>query len=73
MLIACDAILFGRRTYEAFAKLYHGRVHKPMWADRLDAIRKYVFSSTLEKPDWSNSTVVRGDIVSEVTTRAEPA
>ena len=67
LLMACDAIVFGRRTYEAFAKLYHGRVHKPMWADRLDAIPKYVFSSTLEKADWSNSTVVRGDVVSEVT------
>jgi dihydrofolate reductase len=67
LLTACDAILFGRGTYEAFAKLYHGGVHKPMWADRLNAIPKYVFSSTLEKADWSNSTVVRGDPVAEVT------
>jgi len=67
LLMACDAIVFGRRTYEAFANLYHGRVHKPMWADRLGAIPKYVFSSTLEKADWSNSTIVRGDVVNEVT------
>jgi dihydrofolate reductase len=67
LLTACDAILFGRRTYEAFAKLYHGGVHKPMWADRLNAIPKYVFSSTLEKADWGNSTVIRGDTVAEVT------
>ncbi|WP_433191822.1 dihydrofolate reductase family protein [Nocardia sp. CA-107356] len=67
LLTACDAILFGRRTYEAFAELYGGRAHKPMWADRLDAIPKYVFSSTLEKADWGNPTIVRGDVLAEVT------
>jgi dihydrofolate reductase len=67
LLTACDAILFGRRTYESFAKLYDGGGHKPMWAERLNAIPKYVFSSTLEKAEWSNSTVVRGDAAAEVT------
>lgn len=67
LLTACDAILFGRGIYEAFAELYDGRAHKPMWADRLNAIPKYVFSSTLEKAAWNNSTVVRGDVVAEVT------
>ena len=58
-------MLFGRRTYEAFAKLYSpGRVRH--WSDRLNAIPKYVFSSALEKADWSNSTVVRGDATAEV-------
>jgi dihydrofolate reductase len=67
LLTACEAMLFGRRTYEAFARLYSGGTHKPMWADRLNAIPKYVFSSTLEEARWSNSTVVRGDPVAEVT------
>ncbi|MFE9327200.1 dihydrofolate reductase family protein [Nocardia sp. NPDC052278] len=67
LLTACDAILFGRHTYEAFAKLYGSGNHKPMWADRLNAIPKYVFSSTLEKADWGNPTIVRGDVVAEVT------
>ncbi|GAB3383537.1 dihydrofolate reductase family protein [Amycolatopsis echigonensis] len=67
LLTACDAILFGRRTYEAFAELYGGGTHKPMWAERLNAIPKYVFSSTLEKGGWGNPTVVRGDAVAEVT------
>jgi dihydrofolate reductase len=67
LLTACDAILFGRRTYEAFAKLYDGRVHKPMWADRLHEIPKYVFSSTLENAHWGNSTIIRGDAAAEVT------
>jgi dihydrofolate reductase len=37
-----------------------------MWADRLNEIPKYVFSSTLDKADWGNSTIVRGDVVAEV-------
>jgi dihydrofolate reductase len=54
LLTACDAILFGRATYEAFAELYDGRTdHKPMWADRLATMPKYVFSSTLARADWT--------------------
>ena len=55
----------GRNTYESFAKLWPGRTHP--WADRLGGIQKYVFSSKLEKVDWSNSTIVRGDVVAGVT------
>jgi dihydrofolate reductase len=65
LLTACDAVLFGRRTYQSFAKAWPGRVHP--WADRLNAIPKYVFSSTLGSADWNNSTLVRGDPVAEVT------
>lgn len=66
LLTACDAMLFGRTTYQIFAQLYQGgRVHP--WADRLNAIPKYVFSSTLDGADWKNSTLVRGDAVAEVT------
>lgn len=68
LLQACDALLFGRTVYEEFAALYGGGgTHKPMWADRLEEIPKYVFSSTLEKGDWGNPTIIRGDVVSEVT------
>lgn len=67
LLMACEALLFGRSTYEAFASLYAGGTHKPGWAGRLNAIPKYVFSSTLEEAGWSNSSVVRGDPVAEVT------
>lgn len=67
LLTACDAILFGRNTYEAFANLYGRGTHKPMWSDRLTAIPKYVFSSTLDEADWGNPTIVRGDVVAEVT------
>ena len=67
VLTACEAILFGRSTYEAFAGLYSGGTHKPAWAGRLTAMPKYVFSSTLEEAGWSNSTIVQGDPVAEVT------
>jgi len=64
-LLACDAILMGRNTYESFARIWPGRTHH--WADRINSMRKYVFSSKLEKAEWNNSTIVRGDVVAEVT------
>jgi len=64
LMLACDAMLMGRRTYEIIATIYSSRTDP--WAVRLNAMRKYVFSSTLEKADWDNSTVVRGDVVAEV-------
>ena len=64
-LLACDAMLMGRTTYEGFAALWP-RFNHP-WADRINAIPKYVFSSTLEKAEWNNTTIVRGDVVAEVT------
>ncbi|MGH3340600.1 MAG: dihydrofolate reductase family protein [Propionibacteriaceae bacterium] len=64
-LLACDAMLMGRRTYEFFANVYPSRTDS--WAVRLNAMPKYVFSSTLETADWENSTVARGDVAAEVT------
>jgi dihydrofolate reductase len=64
-LLACDAMLMGRTTYEHFAKAWPGKAHP--WADRLNSIKKYVFSATLQRADWNNSTIVRGDIAEEVT------
>ena len=64
ILLACDAMLMGRNTYESFAKIWPSR--SDPWAARLNTMQKYVFSSTLEKADWSNSTIVRGDVVAGV-------
>jgi dihydrofolate reductase len=64
-LMACEAMLIGRATYENFARIWPGRTHP--WADRLNAMKKYVFSSTLERAEWNNSTIVRGDVAAEVT------
>src|SRR5260370_14724063 len=64
-VLACDAMLMGRNTYESFAKIWPRRTDP--WADRINAIPKYVFSSKLEKAEWTNSTIVPGDVVAEVT------
>jgi dihydrofolate reductase len=64
-LSGCDAMLMGRGTYELFAATWPAQAGD--FADRMNGIRKYVFSSTLEQADWSNSTIVRGDPVAEVT------
>src|SRR5467141_2061277 len=63
--LACDALLMGRTTYEDFAKIWPRRTDP--WAERINAMPKYVFSSTLEKADWNNSTIVRGDVEAYVT------
>ncbi len=63
--LACDALLMGRTTYEDFIKIWPGRTDP--WSERINAMPKYVFSSTLEKADWNNVTIVRGDVIAEVT------
>lgn len=64
-LLACDAMLMGRGAYEIFANIYPSRTGHP-WAARVNAMQKYVFSSTLDKASWENSTIVRGDVTAEV-------
>jgi dihydrofolate reductase len=63
--LACGALLMGRTTYENFTRIWPRRTDP--WADRINAMPKYVFSSTLAKVDWNNTTIVRGDAVAEVT------
>jgi dihydrofolate reductase len=67
LLLACDGMLFGRRSYEASAQIWPERAAGHPWADQLNAIQKYVFSSKLERADWNNSTIIRGDVAAEVT------
>jgi dihydrofolate reductase len=63
--LGAEAQLLGRRTYEFFAARWPSRSGE--WADRLNSMPKYVVSSTLKDPDWNNSTVLKGDVVSEVS------
>ena len=56
-----EALLLGRRSDEWFAARWLSR--SGAWADRLNSLPKYVVSSTLQEPKWSNSTVLRGDVV----------
>jgi dihydrofolate reductase len=60
-----EAFLLGRRTYEWLAARWSSRSGE--LADRLNSLPKYVVSSTLEHPAWNNSTVLRGDVLNEVS------
>ncbi|MBV9819061.1 MAG: dihydrofolate reductase [Solirubrobacterales bacterium] len=62
--LGAEAFLLGRRSYEWFAAKWPSRGGE--LADRLNSMPKYVVSSTLEDPDWNNSTVLGGDVVNEV-------
>jgi dihydrofolate reductase len=59
-----DALLLGRVTYEGFAAAWPSREGE--FADKFNTMPKYVVSSTLQKPDWNNSTVLDGDLAEEV-------
>jgi len=63
--LGADALLLGRRSDEWFATRWLSRSGE--WADRLNSMPKFVVSSTLEKAKWSNSTIIKGDVVSEVS------
>ena len=63
--LGTEALLLGRRSYEFFAARWPSRTGE--LADRLNSLPKYVVSSTLEDPDWNNSTVLKGDVVNEVS------
>ncbi|HEY4427631.1 MAG TPA: dihydrofolate reductase family protein [Solirubrobacteraceae bacterium] len=63
--LRAEAWLLGRRSYEFFGQRWRPRTGE--LADRLNTMPKYVVSSTLEDPEWSNSTVLEGDAMSEVS------
>ncbi len=63
--LGAEALLLGRRSDEYFGPRWTGRSGE--WADRLNGLPKYVVSSTVVNPEWSNSTVLRGDVVNEVS------
>ena len=63
--LGTEALLLGRRTDEWFAARWTSR--SGAWADRLNGLPKYVVSSTLQDPKWTNVTVLRGNVVDEVS------
>src|SRR5262249_26446611 len=62
--LAASALLLGRTSDEWFATRWSDRTGE--WADRLNSLPKYVASSTLQVPRWSNARVLKGDVVAEV-------
>src|SRR5829696_9910639 len=63
--LKADALLLGRKTYEGFADAWPSREGE--FADKFNSMPKYVVSSTLKDPEWTNSTVLDGDLVEEVS------
>ena len=63
--LGAEALLLGRRSDEWFASRWSSR--SGVWADKLNSISKYVVSSTLEDACWNNATVIKGDVVVEVS------
>jgi dihydrofolate reductase len=63
--IGTEALLLGRRSYEFFAATWPPRGGE--LADKMNGLPKYVVSSTLEDPGWNNSSVLKGDVVDEVS------
>jgi dihydrofolate reductase len=63
--LRAEAWLLGRRSYEFFGVRWRPRSGE--LADRINSMPKYVVSSTLEDPEWNNSTVLKGDVVTEVS------
>ena len=62
--LSSEALLLGRVTYEGFAAAWPSREGE--FADKFNTMPKYVVSSTLENPDWNNSTVLKGDVAEQV-------
>ena len=64
-VMASEALLLGRTTYEGFADAWPSR--EGDFADKFNNMPKYVVSTTLEDPEWNNSTVIKDDVPSEVS------
>ncbi|TCO62701.1 dihydrofolate reductase family protein [Actinocrispum wychmicini] len=63
-LYGSDALIMGRATYDGFFPAWSAQAGDE-FADRMNGIRKYVVSSTLQDPEWTNTSVINGDDVVE--------
>lgn len=65
-LMEADAQLLGRVTYDGFAAAWPTFTDNVGFADKMNAMPKYVVSSTLQSADWNNTTILSGDVVEEI-------
>jgi dihydrofolate reductase len=65
-VLAADAQLLGRRTYEGFARAWPSIEDEAGFADKMNSMPKFVVSRTLRTAEWNNSTVLDGDLVEDV-------
>lgn len=61
-----DVLLLGRVTYEGFAEAWPQRTDEASGGKYFNGVRKYVVSNTLEKAEWNNSQIIRGDVLTEI-------
>ncbi|WP_310393641.1 dihydrofolate reductase family protein [Hymenobacter sp.] len=66
LLMASDALLLGRVTYEGFAAAWPGVTDENGFAERMNGLPKFVASRTLTTADW-NASIIQGDVAAEVT------
>src|SRR5690348_5617095 len=62
-LFAADALIMGRHTYDIFAGHWPTVTDPSGFADRMNSIPKYVLSTTMSRPSWTNTTVLGGEDV----------
>jgi len=66
-LFSSDALLLGRVTYQGFAAAWPSRTDEEGFAQRMNSLPKYVVSTTLDKAEWNNSHLIKGNIPKEVS------
>jgi dihydrofolate reductase len=66
MMQGCDAFLLGRRTYVTHAEAFEPLPEGDFFGDLMNAPKKYVVSTTLQQPQWRNTTVIRENVVESV-------
>ena len=66
-LFASDALLLGRVTYQGFAAAWPSMTDEAGFADRMNSLPKFVVSTTLEKVEWNNSRLIKGNVAEEVS------
>ena len=70
-LMASDALLLGRTTYQGFAEAWPSRTDDVGFADKMNTMPKYVVSKSLENPSWANTTVISGNVADEIAALKE--
>ncbi len=66
-LFASDALLLGRVTYQGFAAAWPSMKDEAGFADRMNNLPKFVVSRTLQTVEWNNSTLIKNNVVEEIT------
>jgi dihydrofolate reductase len=70
LLLSCDALVMGRRTYDGFAPVWPTRSGDP-FSDHINTMPKHVVSTTLRDPAWENTRVIDRDVTERITALKE--